>query len=731
MTVPEVVQSLLLEGVARGRSSRPTTRASGTAPTSARSPTAGSRCATARRLMETQVELAEVPGVTVLSTTSAARPSCAATAAGASSPSPGSASSSTSGCARAAATAATRATACPCSRSTRRTAARPASTRRAATSTCRACRATARRSPPSPSTTRPTPAPPDAPGTTGDPGAGAARPVAASCRPTPSRSASRASAAPASSRSARCSARRRCSTATSCAASTRPACRRRPARSSATSASAAVDVPASNHANSSGVDCLLAFDLLVAASDTHRVGADRDAHDRRRLGRLDADRGDGRPPDDAVPGRSTRSPGASTRCRAPTTTASSTPPALATGLFGDSTTANILLLGVAVQAGRRRRRPGARSSGRSSSTASPSPATSPRSAGAGAGRRSRPRSSRPPASPCAPAPETTDELIDRLAADLVGYQSERYAQRFLDLVGVARDAEQRVDPASTAFTEAVARHGHKLMAYKDEYEVARLLLAPEARAAYEAVGGPRHEGHVAPAPADAARRRDEAEDEARAAHEARAVVARPLEAPARHARRPVPLGRGAQARAGDGARVRAGRRAARRAGSTRRTSTRPSRSPSLPDQVRGYEHLKLARADRYRAELRRRGLGRRSDRLHRIRSAIEPSSGARAPTRAAPTMPASFCSAAGTISVPTSSSGTHLSAFRLAPAADDDQRRREQRDDGLEVALRPARPSPSTTAPRGRGPTPRPAARRRGRRPRGGRARCSARARRR
>jgi indolepyruvate ferredoxin oxidoreductase len=33
-------------------------------------------------------------------------------------------------------------------------------------------------------------------------------------------------------------------------------------------------VPASNHANSSGVDCLLAFDLLVAASDTNRVGAD-------------------------------------------------------------------------------------------------------------------------------------------------------------------------------------------------------------------------------------------------------------------------------------------------------------------------------------------------------------------------------------------------------------------------------------------------------------------------
>ena len=64
--------------------------------------------------------------------------------------------------------------------------------------------------------------------------------------------------------------------ATSCAASTRPGCRRRPVRSSATCASAAATVPASNHANSSGVDCLLAFDLLVAASDTHRVGADAD-----------------------------------------------------------------------------------------------------------------------------------------------------------------------------------------------------------------------------------------------------------------------------------------------------------------------------------------------------------------------------------------------------------------------------------------------------------------------
>ena len=98
--------------------------------------------------------LATVPGVTVLVHDQAAPPRTAARP----QPRPAgqartSGSSSTSGCARAAATAATRATACRCSRSTRRTGARRASTRRAATSTCRACRATARRSPPSPSTT--------------------------------------------------------------------------------------------------------------------------------------------------------------------------------------------------------------------------------------------------------------------------------------------------------------------------------------------------------------------------------------------------------------------------------------------------------------------------------------------------------------------------------------------------------------------------------------------------
>jgi indolepyruvate ferredoxin oxidoreductase len=66
----------------------------------------------------------------------------------------------------------------------------------------------------------------------------------------------------------------------------------------------------------------------------------------------------------------------------------------------------------------------------------------------------------------------------------VGYQNLKYAGRFLDLVEMAAGLR------SAALTEAVARGFHKLLAYKDEYEVARLLIGPEATAAAAAVGGP-------------------------------------------------------------------------------------------------------------------------------------------------------------------------------------------------------------------------------------------------
>ena len=82
-----------------------------------------------------------------------------------------------------------------------------------------------------------------------------------------------------------------------------------------------------------------------------------------------------------------------------------------------------------------------------------------------------------------------DEVVRMLTADLVAYQDEGYAGRLVDLVATVAAAEARVTPASTELTEAVARGYHKLAAYKDEYEVARLLVGPEGRAAARSVGG--------------------------------------------------------------------------------------------------------------------------------------------------------------------------------------------------------------------------------------------------
>ena len=76
-----------------------------------------------------------------------------------------------------------------------------------------------------------------------------------------------------------------------------------------------------------------------------------------------------------------------------------------------------------------------------------------------------------------------------MAADLVAYQNAAHAARFLDRVEVVARAEQAVDPASVKLTHETARGLHRFMAYKDEYEVARLLLAPEGPIAAEAAGG--------------------------------------------------------------------------------------------------------------------------------------------------------------------------------------------------------------------------------------------------
>jgi indolepyruvate ferredoxin oxidoreductase len=70
-----------------------------------------------------------------------------------------------------------------------------------------------------------------------------------------------------------------------------------------------------------------------------------------------------------------------------------------------------------------------------------------------------------------------DELIKRRIAFLTDYQNGAYAARYRNLVERVRATEARRAPGSTALTEAVARYYFKLMAYKDEYEVARLYTS--------------------------------------------------------------------------------------------------------------------------------------------------------------------------------------------------------------------------------------------------------------
>ncbi|HSB85642.1 MAG TPA: indolepyruvate ferredoxin oxidoreductase family protein, partial [Ilumatobacteraceae bacterium] len=74
------------------------------------------------------------------------------------------------------------------------------------------------------------------------------------------------------------------------------------------------------------------------------------------------------------------------------------------------------------------------------------------------------------------------DLTARRAADLVEYQSPTYAAQYVDAVVKAHRAEQAAGGAGT-FATTVARQLHHVMAYKDEYEVARLLLDGRARVA--------------------------------------------------------------------------------------------------------------------------------------------------------------------------------------------------------------------------------------------------------
>jgi indolepyruvate ferredoxin oxidoreductase len=96
--------------------------------------------------------------------------------------------------------------------------------------------------------------------------------------------------------------------------------------------------------------------------------------------------------------------------------------------------------------------------------------------------------------------QTLDELIARRGAYLADYQDARYAKRYAGLVGRVREAEAARVPGAGTLTEAVARGLFKLMAYKDEYEVARLYTQGDfLRRVAERFEGPyKLQFHLAP-----------------------------------------------------------------------------------------------------------------------------------------------------------------------------------------------------------------------------------------
>ena len=91
-------------------------------------------------------------------------------------------------------------------------------------------------------------------------------------------------------------------------------------------------------------------------------------------------------------------------------------------------------------------------------------------------------------------------LIARRVDDLTAYQNAAYAARYRSLVERVEEAEKARARGMTGLADAVARNFYKLMAYKDEYEVARLYTDGEflAKLRETFAGDTRLRVHLAP-----------------------------------------------------------------------------------------------------------------------------------------------------------------------------------------------------------------------------------------
>ena len=227
------------------------------------------------------------------------------------------------------------------------------------------------------------------------------------------------------------------------------------------------------------------------------------------------------------------------------------------------------------------------------------------------GRRRRARGARrPEARALVDSVGATGELrrlLEVRVPELIAYQDAEYARRYVEFVATRREAERAAVPGETRLAEAVARYLYKLMAYKDEYEVARLHLRPEVRESIRAELGEaevRYQLHPPILRSLGLRRKLSLGTWVEGVFRL-LVAAAP---PPRHRARSVRLRQGPARGAGAGRRVPGhGRARARRA--RPESHERAVRIARLPDLVRGYEDVKLRNVRRFREEARALGLG--------------------------------------------------------------------------------------------------------------------------